>query len=232
MKVIGMIGGMSWESTVTYYQVVNRVVKERLGGFHSAKCIIFSVDFHELEANMSAGAWDRNAAILSAAARSLEGAGADCVMICTNTMHKVADEVAASVAVPLLHIAELTADELDARSVRKVGLLGTKYTMEQDFYKERLRARGIEVFIPGETARGTINDIIFGELCLGGILPESKAFFLGEIGRLRAEGAEGMVLGCTEIGLLLNQDDTDCPLFDTALIHARRAALFALGEKK
>ena len=167
MKTIGLIGGMSWESTVTYYQIVNRLVQERLGGFHSAKCILHSVDFHEIEACQRAGDWERSGELLAEAARGLERAGADCVLICTNTMHKVADAVQAATSLPLLHIAELTADELEAAGVSTVGLLGTRYTMEQDFYTRKLVERGITVLIPEEDGRAFVNRVIFDELCLG-----------------------------------------------------------------
>lgn len=228
MKIIGMIGGMSWESTVTYYRVINQTVKEQLGGLHSARCILHSVEFDEIERLQSEARWDRCAEILAAAAAGLERAGVDCVMICTNTMHKVADEVQAAVSVPLLHIAEMTADELERRGIDRVGLLGTRYTMEEDFYKQRLIARGVEVLVPDAEGIQKVNDIIFHELCLGVISPESKQSLLTQVDALCAAGARGVILGCTELGLLLTQDDTACPLFDTALIHAREAALFVL----
>ena len=219
MKTIGLIGGMSWESTVTYYQIINRLVQERLGGFHSAKCILHSVDFHEIEACQRAGA-----------ARGLERAGADCVLICTNTMHKVADAVQAATSLPLLHIAELTADELEAAGVSTVGLLGTRYTMEQDFYTRKLVERGITVLIPEEDGRAFVNRVIFDELCLGTVSESSRRAFAAIIGGLTARGAQGVILGCTEIGLLVRPGDTSARLFDTTEIHARRAALYALGE--
>lgn len=231
MKTIGMIGGTSWESTVTYYQVINRAVKERLGGLHSAKCVIYSVDFHELETLMAKGEWDRAGVILARVAATLEKAGADFVILCTNTLHKVADAIQAAVAVPFLHIAELTADELEGRGVSRVGLLGTRYTMEQDFYKERLIRRGMDVLVPDTEDRDRLNTIIFDELCVGIIKPESKMFVLDTVDKLSAAGVEGVILGCTEIGLLLQQEDTGCPLFDTALIHAGRTAQYALADK-
>ena len=230
VKTIGLIGGMSWESTVTYYQVVNQVVKRKLGGLHSAKCVLVSVDFEEIEACQAKGEWGAAAAILARAAQSLEMAGANCVVICTNTMHKVAGEVQRAVSIPVLHIAEMTADVLLARGIARVGLLGTKYTMEQDFYKSRLVERGLAVLIPETAERARLNDIIFGELCLGKIEEESRRFVLGLVDGLGRSGAEGVILGCTEIGLLLRQRDTEVPLFDTALIHARGAALYALGK--
>ena len=184
MKTIGLIGGMSWESTVTYYQIVNRLVQERLGGFHSAKCILHSVDFHEIEACQRAGDWERSGELLAEAARGLERAGADCVLICTNTMHKVADAVQAATSLPLLHIAELTADELEAAGVSTVGLLGTRYTMEQDFYTRKLVERGITVLIPEEDGRAFVNRVIFDELCLGTVSESSRRAFAAIIGGL------------------------------------------------
>lgn len=230
MKTIGLIGGMSWESTVTYYRIINRLVQERLGGFHSAKCILHSVDFHEIEACQRAGDWDRGGELLAGAARGLELAGAGCVVICTNTMHKVADAVRVATSLPLLHIAELTADELEAAGISTVGLLGTAYTMEQDFYRRKLVERGITVLIPGEDDRALVNRVIFGELCLGTVAEPSRRAFAGIIDGLTARGAQGVILGCTEIGLLVRPEDTPARLFDTTEIHARRAALYALGE--
>lgn len=231
MKTIGLIGGMSWESTVTYYQVINRVVAERLGGLHSARIVLYSVDFDEIERCQSSGDWDRSAQILAGAARALERAGADMVLICTNTMHKVAGEVASAVGIPLLHIADMTADALEGAGVATVGLLGTRYTMEQDFYTGVLRGRGLTVLTPGEKDRALVNRVIFDELCRGEIRDGSRAEFLRIIDDLAARGAQGVILGCTEIGLLARPQDTDVPLFDTTLIHARGAALAALGEE-
>ena len=228
MKVIGLIGGMSWESTVTYYEVINQTVAEELGGLHSARIVLYSVDFDEIERCQSSGNWERSAEILSDAARALERAGADLLLICTNTMHKVADEVAAAVSIPLLHIASMTADELDRAGVATVGLLGTRYTMEQDFYTGVLERRGFTVLTPSEEDRALVNRVIFDELCRGDIRDESRAAFLRIIDDLAARGAQGVILGCTEIGLLVRPDDTDVPLFDTTLIHARGTALAAL----
>lgn len=228
MKVIGLIGGMSWESTVTYYQVINRVVSEQLGGLHSARIVLYSVDFDEIEHCQSSGDWGRSAEILAEAARALERAGADMVLICTNTMHKVAGEVAAAVSVPLLHIADMTADELDYAGIATVGLLGTRYTMEQDFYTGVLEKRGIAILTSDEKDRELVNRVIFDELCLGEIRDDSRAEFLRVIDDLAVRGAQGVILGCTEIGLLVHPEDTDVPLFDTTLIHARGAALKAL----
>ena len=230
MKTIGLLGGMSWESTVSYYRIVNTVAKERLGGLHSARCLLYSVDFQEIEACQSAGDWDRSALLLGAAAQNLEKGGADFIVICTNTMHKVADAVSAATRLPLLHIAELTADELDAAGVSTVGLLGTRYTMEQAFYKRKLEDRGITVLVPGEADRAFVNDVIFNELCLGTVSEASRRAFAAIIAGLAERGAQGVILGCTEIGLLVRPQDTPVRLFDTTEIHARRAALYALGD--
>jgi aspartate racemase len=229
MKTIGMIGGMSWESTVTYYQIINRTIKEKLGGFHSAKCLLYSVDFHEIEECQSRGDWERSADILAEAAVSLERGGAEFIIICTNTMHKVADRIQERIAIPILHIAEVTADELLHQKIGTVALLGTKYTMEQDFYKDKLAGRGIRVIIPEADDRERINDVIYQELCLGVVSNKSKRDFMRIIDGLLKKGAEGVILGCTEIGLLVDQNDTDAPLYDTTLIHGRRAALHAVG---
>ncbi len=228
MKTIGLIGGMSWESTVTYYQLVNRAVKEALGGLHSAKCVLYSVDFDEIEACQAAGEWEKSGEILGDAAAALERAGADLILICTNTMHKVFEQVQSRVRVPLLHIADATADELDRRGITRVGLLGTKYTMLQDFYKERLVRRGVEVLIPAGEDVELVNRVIFEELCLGTISDASRREFLRIIDALSAQGAQGVILGCTEIGLLVGQRDTDVPLFDTTVIHGTRAVQLAL----
>ncbi|WP_343208776.1 aspartate/glutamate racemase family protein [Anaerolentibacter hominis] len=228
MKTIGLIGGMSWESTVGYYQIVNTVIKEKLGGLHSAKCVLYSVDFQEIEVCQANGEWEKSGEILSEAALSLERAGADFIVICTNTMHKVAEQIGRKIAIPILHIAEVTADELTEQKIQRVGLLGTKYTMEQDFYKEKLIERGIEVVVPEEADRTIVNDTIYQELCLGIIKEESREKFLAIIEKLKKNGAQGVILGCTEIGMLVKQEDTDTPLFDTTLIHARRAALYAI----
>lgn len=229
MKTIGLIGGMSWESTVTYYQVINRVVAERSDGLHSARIVLYSVDFDEIERCQSSGAWGRSAQVLVKAARALERAGADMVLICTNTMHKVAGEAASAVSVPLLHIADMTADELECENIKTVGLLGTRYTMEQDFYTGVLEKRGITVLTPDEKNRSLVNHVIFDELCRGEIRDESRAEFLRIIHGLAENGAQGVILGCTEISLLVCSGDTDVPLFYTTLIHARGAAQKALA---
>ena len=228
MKTIGLIGGMSWESTVPYYQTVNEVVKERLGGLHSAKVLLYSVDFAEIEACQASGDWARSAEILGEAAKALEGAGADFLVICTNTMHKVAPEIAARVSIPILHIADATADALEAAGIRRVALLGTKYTMTQDFYKDKLIASGVDVLIPEEDDIAFVNRVIYDELCLGVISEDSRRGYLAVIDKLAARGAQGVILGCTEIGLLIRQSDTALPVFDTTRIHAERAAALAL----
>ena len=230
MKTIGLLGGMSWESTVSYYQIINRIVKQRLGGLHSAKCLLYSVDFAEIEACQAKGRWDDAAAILVEAARSLERGGADFLLICTNTMHKVAPEVAAGVSSPLLHLAEVTAEALLRQGIVKAALLGTRYTMEEDFYRGVLRRRGIEVLIPEAADRAMINDVIFQELCLGRIEDASRQKLLSVIDGLRERGAQGVVLGCTEIGLLLSPQDGDFPLLDTTVLHATAAAEMALAR--
>lgn len=228
MKTIGLIGGMSWESTVTYYQTINETVKERLGGLHSAKLLMYSVDFAEIESCQSSGDWDRSAEILADAARRLEQAGAELILICTNTMHKVAPQVQAAVHVPLLHIARATADALLREDVKTAALLGTRYTMTEDFYTRQLTERGIAVLIPEGEDVGLVNDVIFGELCLGVISPKSREQFARIIAGLKERGAQAVILGCTEIGLLIGQKDSVLPVFDTTVIHARMAAEQAL----
>lgn len=228
MKTIGLIGGMSWESTVTYYQIINETVKEELGGLHSAKCILYSVDFQEIEQCQAEGDWEKSARILSFAAQSLEKAGADFIVICTNTMHKVAPQIQSQVHIPILHIAEMTAMALKQQGVTTVGLLGTRYTMQQDFYKQVLLDNGIQVLIPSPEDMELVNRVIYDELCLGSILAPSKAAYLQIIQDLVAQGAQGIILGCTEIGLLIGQEDTDTPIFDTTKIHARQAALLSI----
>nr|WP_281539603.1 aspartate/glutamate racemase family protein [Selenomonas noxia] len=228
MKTIGLIGSMSWESTVTYYQVINETIKKQLGGLHSAKCILYSVDFDEIEKYQASGEWDKSADILSEAAQALERAGADYIVICTNTMHKVAPEIGRRIHIPILHIADMTAAELQKQGIKKVGLLGTKYTMRQDFYKNILIEQGIEVVIPNDADVDVVNRIIYDELCLGKISEQSKDIYLDIIMKLAQDGAQGIILGCTEIGLLVRQSDTDIPLFDTTLIHAEQAALKSL----
>lgn len=232
MKTIGLIGGMSWESTVTYYQIVNETVKRELGGLHSAKVLLYSVDFAEIEAYQAKGEWEASARVLSQAAVNLEKAGADFIVICTNTMHKVAPEIQREISIPVIHIAEATAEELKKNGITKVGLLGTKYTMTQEFYKSKLTEAGIAVVIPEEEGITAVNDVIYKELCLGIISEQSKQKFLSVIEDLQRKGARGVILGCTEIGLLIGQEDTTLPVFDTTLIHATKAAMLAIeGEK-
>lgn len=229
MKMIGLIGGMSWESTITYYRVINETVKKRMGGFHSAKLLLYSVDFDVIEKCQAAGDWEATADILSDAAGRLEAAGADFLVLCTNTMHKVAPRIQAGIGIPLVHIAEVTADTLKARGITKAALLGTKYTMTQDFYTSKLADAGIKALIPNAEDVGIINSVIYNELCLGKVSGQSREAFLRIIDGLAAQGARGVILGCTEIGLLIRQEDTALPVFDTARIHAEKAAMLAMG---
>lgn len=230
MKTIGLIGGMSWESTVTYYQIINETIKNKLGGLHSAKCILFSVNFEEIEKYQNLGKWASSAEVLGKAALSLEKAGADFIIICTNTMHKIVSEIKEYTKLPILHIAEMTAIELKHAGINKVGLLGTKYTMQQDFYKQILIDSGIEVIIPEGNDIEIVNSIIYNELCLGKLEKKSKEEYLKIIHKLKDRGAEGVILGCTEINLLIKQKDTDVLLFDTTYIHAKSAALKAIEK--
>lgn len=230
MKTIGFIGGMSWESTVTYYKIVNEVIKKELGGLHSAKCLLYSVDFQEIEECQRNDDWDKSAKILANAAIHLEKGGADFIVICTNTMHKVVAQIQEAVSIPILHIAEVTANELKKNGIKKVALLGTKYTMEQEFYKSKLIQNGIQVLIPDAKGIEKVNSTIYEELCLGIISQESKKDFLNIIENLSKQGAEGVILGCTEIGLLVQQSDTKVLIFDTTLIHAKNAALYSIGK--
>lgn len=229
MKTIGLIGGMSWESSSEYYRILNEEIKQRLGGLHSSKCVLYSVDFEEIEVCQRNNEWEKAAQILTGAAHSLEASGADFIIICTNTMHKVAEEIQAGVHIPLLHIADVTAQEVISKGINVVGLLGTRYTMEQDFYKARLEAQGIKVLIPEEADRVIVNDVIFNELCLGQILEESRANYQRIIQNLIELGAKGIILGCTEIGLLVKSEDSTVPLFDTTELHAKEAVNFALA---
>ena len=229
MKTLGLIGGMSWESTATYYRLLNEHAKAALGGLHSARLVLVSVDFAEVEALQACGDWDAAGALLARACRQLEAAGADAVVLCTNTMHKVAPAMQAATDLPFLHIGDATAAAIRAVGLDCVGLLGTRFTMEQDFYRARLEARGIRVLVPEADDRATVHRIIYDELCLGDIRPTSRTAYLDIIGRLAAAGAQGVVLGCTEIPLLVSAGDTSLPLFDTTALHARFAADFALG---
>ena len=228
LKTIGLIGGMSWESTATYYKIINETVKEKLGGLHLAKCILYSVDFQEIEECQANGNWEKSGEILGEAAYNLEKAGADFIVICTNTMHKVVNQIKEKISVPILHIAEMTAEKILEKGLKNIALLGTKYTMEQDFYKSKLIEKGINVIIPDKNDIETINEVIYDELCLGTINFNSKKKFLEIVDKLRSKGAEGIILGCTEIGLLIKNEDTDVPLFDTAIIHAEQAAMYSI----
>lgn len=230
MKTIGLLGGMSWESTALYYKSINEGVKARLGGLHSAKISMVSVNFEEIEKLQHEGNWDETAVILGNAAQSVEAAGADFLLICTNTMHKVAAEVEAQISIPILHLADATAERLIAGCVKKVGLLGTRFTMEQDFYKGRLTEKfGIEVVVPESDDRTTVHDIIYQELCLGEIKESSKKQYLEIVAKLHQLGADAVIMGCTEITLLINQQDTDVPLYDTTAIHAEEAVSLSLA---
>jgi len=228
LKTIGLIGGMSWESTATYYKIINGTVKEKLGGLHSAKCILYSVDFQEIEECQANGNWEKSGEILGEAAYNLEKAGADFIVICTNTMHKVVNQIKEKISIPILHIAEMTAEKILEKGLENIALLGTKYTMEQDFYKSKLIEKGINVIIPDKNDVEIINKVIYDELCLGTINSNSKKKFLEIVDKLRSKEAEGIILGCTEIGLLIKNTDTDVPLFDTAIIHAEQAAMYSI----
>ena len=230
MKTIGLLGGMSWESTVSYYQIINRAVGERLGGFHSAKILLHSVDFAEIERLQHADRWAEAGSLLAEAAMALEGAGADFLVICTNTMHRVAPEIEARVHVPLLHIADPTAEAIRAAGISTVGLLGTSFTMEQDFYRGRLQRKfGLTVHVPEPASRDLIHQVIYQELCRGVISEPSRTSLQHVVAGLVGMGAEAVILGCTEIGLLLRAEDVSIPLFDTTLLHAEAAASFALA---
>jgi len=231
MKTIGFIGGMSWESTLEYYRIINEAVKERLGGFHSAKIVMYSVDFAEIERLQHEEKWDKAISLMIDAAKRVESAGADFVLICTNTMHKMADDVAANISIPLLHIADVTAEKITSQGLKKIGLLGTKFTMEQDFYKGRLKEKfGIRVLIPNESEREIVHNMIYKELCLGEIKDSSREQLKAIINRLSDNDAQGIILGCTELPLLLKQGDCPVPLFDTTIIHARAAVDYALRD--
>ena len=230
MKTVGLIGGMSWESTVTYYQLLNKGIKDALGGLHSAKVLLYSVDFYEIESLMSRGAWDKAAELLGDVAARLEQAGADMILICTNTLHKVAPQVQTKIRVPLVHIAEAAAETLKEQGISRVGLLGTQYTMTQEFYRDKLVERGIEVLIPEGDDIELVNRVIFDELCLGIVKEESRAEYLRVIAALQQRGVQGILLGCTELGLIVAKEDVSLPLFDTTEIHAKKALALALAE--
>jgi aspartate racemase len=229
MKTIGLIGGMSWESSSEYYRIINETVKEKLGGLHSAQCILYSVNFEEIATLQHKGKWEELTTLMISCAQKLEGAGADFVVICTNTMHKMAQEVEDTIDIPLLHIADATGEKVIEKGLGKLALLGTDFTMEEDFYKKRLRERySIEVIIPSQSDRKIIDSVIYNELCRGTIQQSSKERYKEIIKRLISDGADGVILGCTEIPLLIGQDDVEVPVFDTTTIHARAAVDFAL----
>ena len=228
MLTIGLLGGMSWESSVEYYRLVNELVRDRSGGLHSAQCVLYSVDFATIETMQAAGRWDDAAGVLAAAAQSVEAAGADMLVLCTNTMHKVADDVQAAISIPLLHIADITAAAVRQAGLRRVGLLATAYTMEQDFYRERLERHGIEIAVPDAADRATVHRIIYDELCQGIIRDESRQRYRDIIARLVSQGVEGVILGCTEIELLVSAADTSVPVFPTMRLHAEAAVAHAL----
>lgn len=228
MKTIGLIGGMSWESTVPYYRLINEAVKAHLGGLHSAKIVLYSVDFHEIEQLQRIGDWETAGHLLAEAARKLESAGADVLVLCTNTMHKVAPAIEAAVHIPLLHVVDATAAEIAAAGFDTVGLLGTRFTMEQAFYADRLRQHRLTVLTPEQHAREIVHRVIYEELCLGKILDDSREAYRRVMADLIAQGAQAIILGCTEIALLVDQRDSAVPLFDTTSIHARKAAERAL----
>jgi aspartate racemase len=231
VKTIGLLGGMSWESTVLYYQIVNRTVGERLGGLHSAKVLLASVDFEEVEKLQHAGRWDEAGRLLASEAQKLERGGADFLVICTNTMHKVAPAIRAAISIPLLHIADPTAAAIERAGARVVGLLGTRFTMEQEFYRGRLAGEhGLEVLVPPASDIAIVHNVIYDELCRGRVMEASRVQFRRVIGGLVARGAQGVILGCTEITMLVGAADSPVPLFDTTELHARAAALQSLGE--
>ncbi|ELV8552605.1 aspartate/glutamate racemase family protein [Vibrio fluvialis] len=229
MKTIGMIGGMSWESTLSYYKAINEGVKAALGGLNSAQICLYSVNFEPIEKKQHEGKWDETAQLLAQAAKSVEAGGADFLLICTNTMHKVAPEIEAQISIPILHIADATAKQLQQDGIERVGLLGTRFTMEQEFYKGRLQQQfGIDVLIPDAEQRQQVHRVIYEELCLGTIRPESRAQYVEIVEDLHRRGAQAVILGCTEIALLIQQHDTDVPLYDTTKIHAEQAVQLAL----
>ncbi|WP_440225072.1 aspartate/glutamate racemase family protein [Dokdonella sp. MW10] len=229
MKTIGLIGGMSWESTALYYRLVNEAVKHALGGLHSARVVLYSVDFDDIEHLQRRGEWDAAGRLLADAARALEAAGADLLVLCTNTMHKVAPALEAAVAIPLLHIADPTAAAVRAAGVRKVGLLGTRFTMEEGFYREGLVERGLEVVLPTPEDRALVHRVIYDELCVGVVDARSREAYRRVMADLVARGAGAIILGCTEIGLLVGEGDVDVPVFDTTVLHARAAVAVALA---
>jgi aspartate racemase len=231
MKTIGLIGGLSWQSSLEYYRIINEAVRQKLGGLHSARIVMHSFDLAEMAALQQEGDWESVARLITSAALKLEEAGADLLVICTNTMHRVADEVQRDIKIPLLHIADATAEEIKTASLKKVGLLGTKFTMEEDFCKGRFaRKHGLEVIIPDEDEREIVNRTVYEELCVGRVVPSSRQKFRRVMENLVAKGAEGIILGCTEIYLLVEKQDVQVPVFDTTRIHAESAARFAMGQ--
>jgi len=230
MKTLGLIGGMSWESTVPYYRLINQQVNQQLGGLHSAQIILYSVDFQKIEALQRSGDWPQAGRLLAEAAQALHRAGAEGLVLCTNTMHKVASAITAATPLQLIHIADATAQQIRQQGLRRIGLLGTRFTMEQDFYKVRLAEQGIDVLIPEQADRELVHQVIYEELCLGQINANSRLAYQRIIADLVAAGAEGVILGCTEIGLLVQPEDAAVPLFDTTAIHARTAADWMLAE--
>ena len=230
MKTIGLIGGMSWESTVPYYRLLNETVKARLGGLHSARLVLYSVDFDEIAHHQHAGDWIAAGQVMAQAARSVEAAGADFLVICTNTMHKLVPEVQAAISIPVLHIVDVLAAQLKAAGVRKLGLLATRFTMEQAFYRSRLEQHGIEVIVPNEADRATVHRVIYEELCQGVVRDASRDAYRAVIARLAQAGVDAVALACTEIAMLISQHDSPVPLFDTTEIHARAAVDFALSD--
>jgi aspartate racemase len=233
MKTIGLLGGMSWESSIEYYRIINETVKKRLGGSHSAKCVMYSVDFAEIETLQHAGDWDALTQTMISASQRLEQGGAECLVICTNTMHRMADEIQAAIQIPLLHITDTAAAEIKSKDLSLVGLLGTRFTMEGDFYRGRLEDRhGIQVIIPDDNERETVHRVIYDELIKGKIREESRNAYQKVIAHLGSQGAQGVILGCTEIPLLIHQEDVSIPVFDTTRIHAEAAVDWALDQVK
>jgi aspartate racemase len=230
VRVVGMLGGMSWESTAVYYRLANEVVRDRLGGLHSVRCVLYSVDFAEVERLQATGDWDRAGDLLGRAAAAVEAAGADLLLLCTNTMHKVADRVQAAVRIPLLHLGDATARAVLGAGLHTVGLLGTAFTMEQDFYRDRLAGHGLRVLVPDADDRATVHRIIYDELCLGVVSDDSRRAYRAVIDRLVDAGAQGVVLGCTEIELLISAADSPVPVFPTARLHVEAAVEAALGD--
>ena len=231
MKIIGLIGGMSWESSLEYYRIINEKVKEKLGGLHSAKCLMYSLNMNEVNILQHENRWDEASILIVDAAKRIERGGAEFIVLCTNTMHKLAESIEMSVNIPLLHIADATANAIKNKQLSKVGLIGTKFTMEHEFYKGRLKEKhGIEVVIPSEEDRQVVHDVIYNELCKGEINDISRQNFIENINRLTENGAEGIILGCTEIPLLVKEDDVEVPIFNTTRIHAEAAVEFALQD--